>query len=462
MIDFLLTFRKKTIQSAVRQFCVEVEQILSIQQIAVETGHSKNYLETTDKLGESLASQLNNLLFTLDLNRKSNLFLERYLPRRNPLPPSKLAFADLFAGCGGLSIGLEKAGFSLVFANELELEIAETHFFNHSLPTDNYWVGDINSLIQEPDKIREKISNLFLVAGGPPCQGFSTANRQRLIDDPRNHLYKSYLRFLQIAQPEWFIIENVRGMAKKESEIRDDISNILGTSYRCNSALLNAKDFGIPQNRERFFLIGTRSGKDPGAVFTAMAKKRRSPFSLWEAIEDLPPLGPKTIRNDNSIENEQIGYTLKAHSYQKTPYLDFVNDGIRLEYLFNHKNRFNNERDIEIFSRLPQGGDSLHESIQDIMPYHQRNRIFKDKYFKLREDAVCKTITAHMKFDCNMYIHPRQPRGLSPREAARIQTFPDSFFFRGPQNSWYKQIGNAVPVKLAELLGRSLIEVAGL
>ncbi|MBR3957792.1 MAG: DNA cytosine methyltransferase, partial [Kiritimatiellae bacterium] len=124
----------------------------------------------------------------------------------------------------------------------------------------------------------------------------------------------------------------------------------------------------------------------------------------------------------------------------------------------NHKNRYNNPRDIEIYKRLPQGGNSLHPSIADIMPYARRNGIFKDKYFKLEENKICKTITSHMKFDCNMYIHPWYARGLTAREAARIQTFPDDFVFYGPQNSWYGQVGNAVPVKLAYAIGKSIME----
>ena len=98
----------------------------------------------------------------------------------------------------------------------------------------------------------------------------------------------------------------------------------------------------------------------------------------------------------------------------------------------------------------------MHESIADIMPYKTRNDIFKDKYFKLDENQICKTITSHMKYDCNMYIHPWEARGLSPREAARIQTFPDDYVFTGPQNSWYAQIGNAVPVKLAYVIGKAI------
>jgi len=92
------------------------------------------------------------------------------------------------------------------------------------------------------------------------------------------------------------------------------------------------------------------------------------------------------------------------------------------------------------------------------MPYKSRNNIFKDKYYKLSQNDICKTITSHMKFDCNMYIHPTQARGLSPREAARIQTFPDDYIFKGSQNSWYMQIGNAVPVKLAEVIGKCILK----
>jgi DNA (cytosine-5)-methyltransferase 1 len=113
---------------------------------------------------------------------------------------------------------------------------------------------------------------------------------------------------------------------------------------------------------------------------------------------------------------------------------------------------------VEIFSRLPQGANSLHPSIADIMPYSNRNHMFKDKYFTLNEREVSKTITSHMKFDCNMYIHPFESRGISPREAARIQTFPDDYVFMGANNIWYAQIGNAVPVKLAQAIGEEIMK----
>ena len=214
----------------------------------------------------------------------------------------------------------------------------------------------------------------------------------------------------------------------------------------------------MPQNRERFFIIGNRIGVDSESIFNDIrAEKVNELFVLKDALNSLPTLKPKNLKNDNSLENKDVGYYITKHRYDESNYLKFINER-NTEYLFNHKNRFNNQRDIDIFTRLPQGQNSLHHSITDIMPYSSRNHMFKDKYFKLDNEKVCKTITSHMKFDCNMYIHPTQARGLSPREAARVQSFPDDFLFRGSQNKWYAQIGNAVPVKLAEIIGNHIIK----
>ena len=176
-----------------------------------------------------------------------------------------------------------------------------------------------------------------------------------------------------------------------------------------------------------------------------------------DALKGLPILKEKKQKNNNSLENLDIGFFERDFQYEETEFYKFINDGRIIKKIYNHKNRYNNPRDIEIYKRLPQGANSLHESISDIMPYKRRNGIFKDKYFKLDPQKVCRTITSHMKFDCNMYIHPFEPRGLSPREAARIQTFPDDYVFFGSQNTWYAQIGNAVPVKLAKAIGDELI-----
>lgn len=374
---------------------------------------------------------------------------------------SRHTLVDLFAGCGGLSLGLEHAGFETVFFNEIVPNYASTYIANRELSAENYYVGDINNLIENINDHSSVLLNperpVSLVSGGPPCQGFSMANRQRIIDDPRNQLYKAFLRFLSIIRPKFFVMENVRGMSNKIGEIYEDFENYLGEDYHYDYRLYQLQDFGIPQNRERFFLIGNRLGIDPSKVFNQIETYKREPFVLRDVLKGLPKLQTKKVKYQN-IESLESGFTEVEFDYLKNDFYQYINGDREIRKLYNHKNRYNNPRDVEIFSRLPQGADSLHESIEDIMPYKNRRNIFKDKYFKLDERKICKTITAHMQYDCNMYIHPWEARGLSPREAARVQTFPDDYVFMGPQNSWYAQIGNAVPVKFAEIVGLSIAE----
>ena len=383
----------------------------------------------------------------------SSQWLERSLmmQKRN----RKYTFIDLFAGCGGLSLGMEQAGFTPIFANEIWKDAAETYSRNRNIPKENVFVGDIKYLVDHLQDFPIP-KNVTMVCGGPPCQGFSMANRQRVIDDPRNHLYKKYLEFLSKTRPKCFVMENVRGMASRIDEIIDNFRTMLGDDYSFAYSLLNAADFGVPQNRVRFILIGNRIGVESSEIFKDINSLKVTNFVLRDAIEGLPELGHKSQKGKSEEESDAVGYFERSFTFPRTKFYKFINGNKRIYKLYNHKNRYNNARDIEIYSRLPQGGNSLHESIADIMPYTRRNGIFKDKYFKLEEDKVCKTITSHMKFDCNMYIHPWWPRGLTAREAARVQTFPDDFIFYGPQNSWYGQVGNAVPVKLAYAIGKGL------
>ena len=370
---------------------------------------------------------------------------------------NRFLMVDLFAGCGGLSLGLEQAGFTPWFVNEIIEPFCNTYKRNHELLDDHYFVGDINDLNANIKCFEKYLSDITLVCGGPPCQGFSMANRQRILDDPRNQLYKAYLSFLSMVRPKFFIMENVKGMANKISEIKDNFKEYLGEEYMFDYKLLRAQDFGVPQNRERFILVGNRIGIDPELIFEEILKKKRQPFVLRDALIGLPHLESRKEVGKNE-ENEISGFTERDFEYDINDYYNFINGNKRITKLYNHKNRYNNPRDIEIYRRLPQGANSLHESIADIMPYVRRNGIFKDKYFKLDETQICKTITSHMKFDCNMYIHPWEARGLSPREAARIQTFPDDYILTGAQNSWYAQVGNAVPVKLAKAIGEGIMK----
>ena len=364
---------------------------------------------------------------------------------------------DLFAGCGGLSLGLEQAGFTPWFVNEIVEQFANTYKYNHHLSDEHYYIGDIAELNKHIDDYVEMFKDITLVCGGPPCQGFSMANRQRILDDPRNGLYKQYLIFLSHVRPKFFIMENVKGMMNKKDEIIQNFQEYLGDEYAYDYAVLKAQDFGVPQNRERFIMIGNRMGISPRAIFDEINKNKREAFVLRDALYGLPHLESKKEKGQSGIEDIHSGLTERDFEYPQTDFYKFINGERVITKLYNHKNRYNNERDIEIYRRLPQGANSLHESIADIMPYKRRNEIFKDKYFKLDESQICKTITSHMKFDCNMYIHPWEARGLSPREAARIQTFPDDYVITGSQNMWYAQVGNAVPVKLAKAIGDGIM-----
>lgn len=365
---------------------------------------------------------------------------------------------DLFAGCGGLSLGLEQAGFTPWFVNEIVEQFANTYKFNHELSEEHYFVGDIAQLNERIDEFKDLFDGITLVCGGPPCQGFSMANRQRILDDPRNSLYKQYLIFLSSVRPQFFIMENVKGMMNKRDEILQNFKDYLGEEYQFDYVVLKAQDFGVPQNRERFIMIGNRMGIAPKAIFEEINKNKREPFVLRDALIGLPHLEPKKEKGQSGVEDIASGLTERDFDYPLTDFYRFINGNRVITKLYNHKNRYNNDRDIEIYRRLPQGANSLHESIADIMPYKRRNEIFKDKYYKLDENQICKTITSHMKYDCNMYIHPWEARGLSPREAARIQTFPDDYIITGAQNMWYAQVGNAVPVKLAKAIGDGMMK----
>lgn len=381
-----------------------------------------------------------------------NNFLDKDKSIKNEKSPS---FLDIFCGAGGMSEGFTQASYNCDFACDLDETATETFYLNHKTPFNNFYIGPAGELVKNKDKLLKKYKFTDVVIGGPPCQGFSNANRQRLIDDPRNHLYKDYLEILAYIKPKFFVLENVAGLSNKIDDISKDIHSYLGSDYDFDYSFLNAKDYGCPQNRKRFILIANSIGVKSGEIFSLIKKVDKS-FVLKDCLK-LPPLSNKIKKNDRNFENKDVGFkiTTAEGNWKTDVYSSFINSN-KIDLLFNHINRYNNERDIEIFRRLPQGANSLHESIKDIMPYTDRNHIFKDKYFKLEESKVCKTITSHMKFDCNMYIHPNEPRGLSPREAARVQSFPDTYFFRGSQNSWYKQIGNSVPPKMAKSIAESI------
>jgi DNA (cytosine-5)-methyltransferase 1 len=460
MIEFYSKYFKANYKSKVHQLTLDIKRLLeleNIEQINEDSIVLDKSLENT--LDSKSWLEINSLYNTLLKQRgKISPTLSKFINKTENNGNSKLKCIDTFAGCGGLSLGLKNAGFNPVLINEIEPKYLESYYFNHNIHLDNYHCGDIKDVAHSKE-LKSKFKDIDLIVGGPPCQGFSMANRQRLLDDPRNKLYKYYLDLLGSLKPKFFIMENVKGMMKKSDEILANFHSILGSEYSIEMTLINAKDFGIPQNRERVFVIGSRMKNVTAKNIiqdVILQKENIKPVRLRDALYGLPELKPKRQKNSKGLENEKIGFKFRLNNYDQNKFLEEINNQKNIDYLSNHTNRYNNNRDIEIFDRLPQGANSLHEAIKDIMPYSSRNHMFKDKYFKLKETEVSKTITSHMKMDCNMYIHPTQPRGLSPREASRIQTFPDDFIFMGANNTWYAQIGNAVPVKLAEVIGNEI------
>lgn len=461
MIKFYYQFFKKNYKVKIQQLITDITKLLNLEDINICDDFTMDLeLKYKCNLTETQWNRLNQLYFTLEAKKDILPTILKKFINKNKID-RKFTFVDTFAGCGGLSLGMEYAGFNPVFVNEIEPKFLESYYFNRELPVENYFCDDIKKLVLNYKLYKHYFNNIDLLIGGPPCQGFSMANRQPIIDDPRNELYKYYLELLHLIQPKFFVMENVKGMMNKSDEIKNDFLNKVGNNYSIEVVLLNAKDYNIPQNRERVFVIGSRvESIQASNIVSDILSKKVSKNVLQDALEGLPCLQPKRVKNASKLENNDIGFKIKKFVYPETEYMNFINKETSF-YLFNHINRYNNDRDIEIFSRLPQGENSLHSSIADIMPYANRNHMFKDKYFKLDENKVSKTITSHMKHDCNMYIHPRESRGLSPREAARIQTFPDDFVFMGSNNNWYAQIGNAVPVKLSEVIGRSIFKYLG-
>ncbi|MEP5341054.1 MAG: DNA cytosine methyltransferase [Algibacter sp.] len=463
MIDFILKNGVSNKEAKVAELFSDLIKLSKIENINIQDFNGQNLIakKLLSQLKEGEREKINNIYGTIYSNDilNKNQIIKKFLPNKTGGKGNKPKFADFFSGAGGLGLGLENSGFQPSFITDYNYSALQSYYLNRKLPLSKYFLGDMKNIIENMEKFKKNLLDVFLISGGPPCQGFSMANRQPLLNDPRNELYKDFLLILEEIRPPFFLLENVRGMSKKREEIEQDMKNILGKDYEYCFLILNAKDYNIPQNRERFFIIGNRINVNPNDIAYAIKSKGNgTKYFLKHALEGLPSIKAGTEFNQPLLENENVGFKIKKIDSDQTSYSNYINRGRKQNYIFNHKSRYNNENDREIFSRLPIGANSLHESIQDIMKYKNRNEIFKDKYYRLVPNKISKAITSHMKFDCHMYIHPYQARGLSPREAARIQTFPDDYIFMGRPNEWYQQIGNAVPVKLAEVIGKEIIK----
>lgn len=372
---------------------------------------------------------------------------------------------DLFSGAGGLSLGFVQNGFKVELANEIQEICTETYKFNHpEIKSSKIVNDDIINIVENIDDYLENKS-IDVVIGGPPCQSFSSANQQRIIDDPRNVLYKYFIRAVERIKPKFVVMENVKGMLKVADQVVQDFSDIEVdingemNNYDVRYYLFNSKDFSVAQARERLIYIGVRSDiqrefdVDAQNIINQIldANVGNPIYVLGDALRDIKELQSPTVKNMTEVDCELTGKKVDVNLYKggTNPYLELINNGVNLPIITNHKARFANEINLEIFKTLEQGEDSTSERIAHIMPYSHRNNVFKDKYYKLIENRPCRTITAHLQMDCLSHIHPTQARSITPREAARVQSFPDDYIFMGPYLKTYMQIGNAVPPIMA-------------
>lgn len=375
-----------------------------------------------------------------------------------------LTLVDFFCGAGGLSLGFLQEGFNVKLANDIEDVCIQTYKYNHpELPTNRLIQGDIKQIV---DHIEDYIDeDIDIVVGGPPCQGFSEANRQRVIDDPRNKLYKYFVQAVEKIVPKFVVMENVKGMLKVANQVVEDYESLKVVkagkeySYKVEYKVLNSVNFSVAQARERLIYIAIRNDVieekniTPKMIFdeierSCMGKKQ---YILQDALNDIKVLDAPREKNMNEVDSDTTGKKIDINSYENNnnEYLSLINMGRSIPYTFNHKARYVSDVNYEIYKRLNPGDDATDEKIADIMPYAHRNHCFKDKYYKLHSDRPCRTITAHLRMDCHSHIHPTQIRAITPREAARIQSFPDDYLFWGAYLKTYMQVGNAVPSMMA-------------
>jgi len=371
---------------------------------------------------------------------------------------NKPKIIDLFCGAGGFSLGFIKEGYKVELANDIEPVAIETYKYNHpDISTDKILSGDIKEIVNNIDTYID--TDIDIIIGGPPCQSFSSANQQRVIDDPRNVLYTYYVKAVEKIQPKFVLMENVRGMIKVADQVVEDFNQV---GYDVKYKLFDSSEFSVAQKRVRLLYIGIN--KDYAKVHhltpSQLMKeveteiKNRQLFVLKDALEQIKPLHCPTVKNTTELDCEKSGKKIDINNYGSNDYLDLINSSCKQTFVFNHKARYCNEINETIYKTLQQGADATCDSIKNVMPYSHRNHVFKDKYFKLYEDRPSRTITAHLKMDCHSHIHPTQTRSLTPREAARVQSFPDDYLFLGAYLKTYMQIGNAVPPLMSQVFAK--------
>lgn len=352
---------------------------------------------------------------------------------------------ELFSGAGGLSIGIEKAGFCIVLANEIEKDFATSFKMNH--PNTKMICKDIRQVDFYVELKKLGLSKVDLVSGGPPCQGFSTVGSKNK-EDPRNGLFYEYLRAVKETQPNYIIFENVAGFKTMYQGIayKTLINELNDLGYDTTSSVLEASDYGLPQIRKRTIIIGWKKGlvavnlPTPTHFNESGLLNSTKKLTLMDAISDLPELKANQV-NLKYLETPQHPYQIRLRGEEVA--------------LTEHNSANYGAKMLEILSLIPRGG-----TVNDLPERLRPKKYFSNTYARLLPDRPSPTITRNFGTpSSSRCVHPFQDRALSTREGARLQGFPDNYVFYGSKTSKNLQIGNAVPPIFGEIIAQEIIKV---
>lgn len=380
---------------------------------------------------------------------------------------------DLFAGAGGLSCGLKQAGFNPLLANEWVPQYAETYKLNH--PETEVVVSDVRDVCEIDIKKRLGVSEgeIDLVAGGPPCQGFSINAPIRTLDDERNHLFKDFIRVVSSIKPKAVLIENVPGIISlgRGTVVEQIYKELQEMGYKVDHRILFAGHYGVPQMRFRTVIIGIKNYNNE-IHFPAPKYNSKAVANFGGAKEfclTIPPLFASELKNQTTVWDAfsdlpeiKSGESISPNIYAKEPqneYQSYLREGC--EELTAHYTAKLARINLERLKYIPQGG-SWRDIPIELLPEGLKRARRSDhtkRYGRLHPDALCSTVLTKCDPHWGSFFHPTQDRVISVREAARIQSFPDRYKFTGSITQQYEQIGNAVPPLLGRAIGEEIAKL---
>lgn len=363
----------------------------------------------------------------------------------------KLRVVDLFAGAGGLSLGFEEAGFKIAFAVEKDPYSAETYKKNREKMNTEPILIDMSRInfTNALKKFGLNKGEIDVLLSGPPCQGFSQSNmRTRSLKNPKNHLFKEFIRAVREIYPKWILFENVSGIVNFEKGKIVEImkSELEKFGYSCIWSILNAADYSIPQIRRRFFLIGNRMGADFLFPHPSYGYSKKPRTTVRDAIFDLP-----VLKNGN--KDECLPY--RHNSPNISEYQREMRRNWYKNYCMNNQVTANSSLVVRRYTFIQPGSNWMDIPAYLLKNYKNKKNCHSGIYKRLKWDEPSIVVGNFRK---NMLVHPEQDRGLSVREAARLQSFPDWYTFYGGLSSQQQQVADAVPPRLAYTLAISIKE----